>query len=128
MEWIGVPCQVVMARVKIFARVHASRLILPASAGTEWKKEMAPSWKGTWMYSMPALVSAVWSVALTGMSPDPKWFQGVYAGVLDAPMNSYWPVLEPTARYVIDMGTMARSSRMSIAFQKNFCGLVVPEP
>ena len=43
-------------------------------------------------------------------------------------MNSVCPVPDPTARYVIRTGFPARSSKISIAFQKYLDGLVVPEP
>ena len=45
-----------------------------------------------------------------------------------APTNSLMPVPDPTARYVIRTGVLARSSKTSMTFQKNLDGFVVPDP
>lgn len=95
------PYQVVMLRWKIPESTQRSRcnlrvVELRSSAGTLWKKEMAPIMKGTWMKSLPCVVfRRVWSAEENGMSPEPKWLYASYAGVFEAPMNSSWPVPEP---------------------------------
>ena len=117
---------VVICALKIFASTHAVRCTDAPPTGAEWNTPMPPSANGTCTIARLAATTALYRSADIGMSPAPKWLSALLP--LLAPRNSFWPVLEPTARYVACTGNLARAVIRPSSSQKSFDGFVVPAP
>ena len=117
---------VVICALKIFASTHAVRCTDAPPTGAEWNTPMPPSANGTCTIARLAATTALYRSADIGMSPAPKWLSALLP--LLAPRNSFWPVLEPTARYVACTGNLARADIRPSSSQKSFDGFVVPAP
>ena len=117
---------VVICPLKIFASSQAVRCTDAPPTGAEWNTPMPPSANGTCTIARLAATTALYRSADIGMSPAPKWLSALLP--LLAPRNSFWPVLEPTARYVACTGNLARAVIRPSSSQKSFDGFVVPAP